>query len=112
MAAKKLKPSYRFTGLFCRMLIAGGIVFVLSGAASYFIAERMIRRPEAPAPNLLTLTLDEALDTASDEGFSLLVEKREPSSLLDEGRVLSQRPSPDMAVKQGASIRVTVATRP
>jgi beta-lactam-binding protein with PASTA domain len=112
MAEKNASIIYSFFGIFWRLALAAGIVFALTGAGSYFLAERLIERPEAPAPNLLTLELTEALERASQDGFSLIIEKHEPTDLLAAGRVLSQRPAPDIAVKQGATIRVTVAEKP
>lgn len=100
---------YTIFGIFWRLVIAGGLVFALAAAGAYLAAEQLIRTPEVEAPDLHTLSLEEAVRAASAEGFSLLLEGEEGSGLLEPGRVLSQRPGPGMWVKEGSTLRVTVA---
>lgn len=112
MAATEKKPVYSLFGTFWRLILGGAVLFAASGAGAYVLTDAIIRRQEKPAPNLVTLTIEQALDRASEEGFALRIERREGTELLDEGRILSQRPNPDMAAKAGATIRVVVATGP
>lgn len=106
------KPVYSAFATIWRLALGGVFVFALSGAAAYYISERLIERPEALTPNLVTLDLEQALEKASREGFPLIIDSREPTELLEEGRILTQRPSPEMWSKVGSAIRVTVASRP
>ncbi|MDX2177878.1 MAG: PASTA domain-containing protein [Candidatus Sumerlaeia bacterium] len=113
MAAKdSTPPSQTFFGLLWRMVVAGSLVFALAAGGAYFGVERMIRAPEADAPDLLTLGLDEALREASARGFPVRIEAEEPTGLLASGRVLSQRPLPGERVKAGAVVYLTVAAPP
>jgi beta-lactam-binding protein with PASTA domain len=103
---------YGFFGLLWRLALAGALTFGVAAAGSYVAVERLVRRGEVQAPDLLTLPLEKALNKASSEGHPLLVEAREKSDLLEPGGVLSQRPQPGTWVKEGAVLRVTVALKP
>lgn len=94
-----------------RVAIASMVVFALSAASGYAIVYRLIETPETQAPDLLALTVDEAVEKASADNFSVLIEKKEMSELLDPGRILSQRPAPGTWVKEGSRIRLTIAAK-
>ncbi|MCC6548253.1 PASTA domain-containing protein [Candidatus Sumerlaeota bacterium] len=104
--------SIGFFGLFWRLALIGVILFSVTGVAGYITAERLIRTPETESPDLLTMELTDAVTKASSLGFSIIIEKKEPTTLLKEGHVLSQRPSPGSAVKSGSTVRLTVAAKP
>ena len=112
MATKQASIIYSLWGMLWRLTLAGTVVFALTGAASYFVGRRILARQDVQAPNLITMSTDEALAKASAQGFSVLLDKREPSELLPEGHVLAQRPMPDQWVKEGACLRLTVAAKP
>jgi beta-lactam-binding protein with PASTA domain len=107
-----VKQPYGFFGLLWRMALGAVIVLGLSGAGGYYAVHRLVESPEDQAPDLLAIDLREALDKASAAGFPVIVEKREATTLLEPGRVLAQRPLPATWVKQGATIRLTVAEKP
>ncbi len=109
--ARKRK-NYTLFGLLWRLTISGAVVFALAAGGAYLAAEQLIRTPEREAPDLHALTLEEAFRTASEEGFPLRLDGEEPTSVLEPGRVLSQRPAPGMWVKEGSTLRVTIASRP
>ena len=106
-----MKQPYGFWGLLWRLTLAGGIVLGASAAGGYAAAKSMIEAPETQAPDLLTLRLNEAVEIASQQGFSVILEKKEPSTLLEAGRIISQRPAPQTWVKEGAILRLTVAEK-
>ncbi len=106
--ARKKKP-YTLFGLLWRLIVSGAIVFGLAAGGAYFAAEQLIRTPEREAPDLHALTLEEALRSASGEGFSLRLDGEEGTGVLEPGRVLTQRPAPGTWVKEGSTIRVTIA---
>jgi serine/threonine-protein kinase len=110
--SNETKAPYGFLGLLWRLALAGVIVLGLSGAGGYLAVVRLMERQESTAPDLLTLEVEEALQQASDKGFSVILEKREPTNLLESGRVLAQRPAPGTNVKVGSTVRLTIATRP
>ncbi|MCC5877503.1 MAG: PASTA domain-containing protein [Candidatus Sumerlaeia bacterium] len=103
---------YGFLGLFWRLGLAGVVVFALAGAAGYVAVERMLPVEESLAPDLLTLSVQDALEKASKAGFPIIIDGRERSNLVAEGAVLSQRPAPGTMMKNGASIRITIARKP
>jgi beta-lactam-binding protein with PASTA domain len=103
---------FTFFGLFWRVLLLGAFTMAIAGVGGYFGVKHLVENPEFTAPDLLTLTVEEALVKASDEGFPMLIEKHEPTDLIGAGRILSQRPLPDSMVKGGAVLRVTVAEKP
>lgn len=111
MAARSREP-YGFLGLLWRLALAGFLVLGLALAGGYAVAAYYIRGSETIAPDLLALSLEEAVEQASAEGFSVMLQGEEPSSLVDPGQVLGQRPSPGTIVKAGSTIRVTTASGP
>jgi len=108
----EIKVPFGFFGLLWRMTLGAVIVLGLSGAGGYYAVHHLVETPEAQAPDLLTVELLAAVDKASALGFSVIVEKRETTTLLEPGKVLAQRPAPDTWVKQGSTIRLTVAEKP
>lgn len=100
---------YGFWGLIWRMTLAGMLVLGASSAGGYFAVKHLVETPEVEVPDLLTLELADAMERASDEGFSLQLQEREATGLLAPGTVLAQHPSPGAPVKSGATIRVTLA---
>lgn len=109
------RPSQEFAGppgLFgtlWRVTLTGVFCFLLAGAAGYAAVWYLVKTPETQAPDLLALKLEEALATASQDGFSVRVAEREPSDLFDPGIIVAQRPMPGTWIKEGATIQLTVA---
>lgn len=110
--SKDAATQYGFFGLLWRLTFAGTLVLALSAAGGFAAVYYMVKTPEAQAPDLLTLDVEAALARAATEGFSVFLERKEPTELLEPGRILSQRPTPAAWVKTGATIHVTVAAKP
>ncbi len=111
MGAKE-KTQYGLFGLIWRLGVAGFLSIGLGAVACYFAVQYIVVTPEESAPDLLTMELVEAVEKASGKGFSVQIEKNESTDLVEEGRVLSQRPTPGTIVKVGSTIRLTVASAP
>lgn len=111
MSDKTTEP-YGFFGLLWRLALAGTLVFGIAGITGYMLVLRLVQTPEEIAPDLLTMEVTAALDKASGDGFSVMVERREATELLEAGKVLAQRPAPGTFVRQGSTIRLTLAARP
>jgi beta-lactam-binding protein with PASTA domain len=112
MATTSQPTLYGFFGLLWRMTLAAVILFGIAAVGGYVAAERLIRSPEAETPDLLTLDLKDAVSKSSAVGFPVMLEKREATDLLQEGKVLAQRPLPGTMAKTGAAIRLTIAAKP
>ena len=104
------KSPHGFFGILWRLCLAGVLTFSIAAAGSYVAVEQLVRTEEVEAPDLLTMDAAAALRRASGGGFALIIEGSEPSTHLDPGMVLAQRPGPGTTVKAGSVIRVTVAS--
>ncbi len=105
-------PSPGFLGLLCRMTLAGGIVFAIAAASSYFAVESLVRTEEVEAPDLLTLPLEDAVRRSSTMGFPMRIGSNEQTLILAPGRVISQRPGPGKRMKRGGTIVITLSESP
>ncbi|CAN5303294.1 hypothetical protein BH09SUM1_BH09SUM1_11020 [soil metagenome] len=112
MSSETDKTPFGFFGLLWRLMLCAAIVLPLSAAGGYFAVKKLVQTPELQAPDLLTLPVAEAVDRASAQGFPVFLEKKEPTDLMAAGKILSQRPAPGAWVKEGSSIRMTVAQKP
>ena len=101
-----------FLGLLWRMTLAGGIVFALAAASSYFAVENLVRTEEVEAPDLLTLPLEDAVRRSSTMGFPTRIGANEQTLILSPGRVISQRPGPGKRMKRGGTIVITLSESP
>lgn len=101
-----------FLGLLWRMSLAGGIVFAIAAASSYFAIESLVRSEEVEAPDLLTLPLEDAVRRSSAMGFPVRIGANEQTLILSPGRVISQRPGPGKRMKRGGTLIVTLSESP
>lgn len=104
--------TYGFFSMLWRLALAGVFLFGMAGAAGYFAVVHLVRTPETQAPDLLTLSIEDALRTASEEGFAVRIAKTEATTMLGPGRVLSQRPAPGDPVKNGSIVNLTISAEP
>lgn len=107
-ASSSAKPPGFFGTLF-RLTIVGGFLFVAAGAAGYATIYTLVKTPETEAPEVLTLSMEDALRRASAAGFALRVAGTEPSTAVEKGHVVSQRPLPGEWVKEGGTIVVVIS---
>ncbi len=112
MSPRRARPASSppgFFGTLFRLSIVGSFLFVAAGVAGYATIYMLVKTPETQAPELLTLTLEDAVRAASAEGFALRVAGSEPSTAVEKGRVVSQRPLGKEWVKSGGTIVVVVS---
>lgn len=112
MMSKDNPKIYGFFGLLWRLTLVGMIVLTLGAVGGYFAVMKMVETPSASTPDLLTLSVERAVERASKGGFSVMIAKHEASDLLDPSHILGQRPSPGIEAKVGSTIHLTVAERP
>ncbi len=96
--------------MFYRQLISGIIIFFIMAGISFGGVWYLVKTPETNVPDLLTLSLEEAVRKASNQGFNIRLENEESTDLLPPGHIISQRPEPGFPVKEGSTIRITLAT--
>lgn len=92
-----------------RLTLVGTLLWGAAAAGGYAAVYHLVKTPEVQAPDLLTLTAEEALRKASAEGFAARIDGSEPTEVIPAGHVLAQRPLPGDWVKEGATIALTLA---
>lgn len=93
-----------------RFLLYTAFFIALIVAVSYWLVVKYVRFNEPiAAPDLIGLTVDEALAKLSEQRLYLQQDNRQPSTM-PEGRIISQFPQPDQEIKTGTPIRVTVSS--
>jgi beta-lactam-binding protein with PASTA domain len=107
-SARRVGPP-GFFGTLWRLVLIGGLLFAGAGAAGYAVVQNLVQTAETPAPDLLALDAATAFERASAKGFSARIAGREPSTVLESGHVVAQRPQPGTWVKEGATIQLTLA---
>jgi beta-lactam-binding protein with PASTA domain len=86
------------------------IFFTLMIYVSYSVVGHYIRGTVTMAPNLNGLPINEALDKLKDSRIGLLLEDEQPHQFIPQGHILSQFPTADTSIKNGASIRVVISS--
>lgn len=94
-----------------RLTLVGVVLWAAAGAAGYATVYHLVKTPEVQAPDLLTLSLEEAVRKASAGGFAARVDGTEPTEVVEIGHVLAQRPLPGDWVKEGATMSLTLASK-
>lgn len=100
-----------FTLLLIALALLGTVVFVVTAGASYYIVRRQITGSDETAPNLLGMSMADALRSLNKSASSLSIklDGEEPSEMVKEGEITSQVPPANSRVKAGSSIRVKVS---
>ena len=92
--------------LFCFSILSALCVFI----ADIFIMPIYVRHGEGSyMVNIKGKAVDYAIDILSSEGHKGLVSDTLFSSSFKEGTVIDQYPSPNMRVKEGRTVRLTIA---
>ncbi|HPB30192.1 MAG TPA: PASTA domain-containing protein [Candidatus Sumerlaeota bacterium] len=92
-----------------RMAFTVTLSVALLSTLSYFVIKRFVIAPETPVPNLVGLTIEQALKIASDNRFTLLLDRYEHSTILEQGRVLSQYPPGAKLARASTPVRIVVS---
>lgn len=101
----------RFTVLFCTLCLLFAALcvgwIVIGGQlkdTSYQISKEQIRVPE-----LLYMTQEEAIETASDLGLHVIVAARQNNPVVEKELVITQKPSAGAILAQGEAIQLTLS---
>ncbi len=92
-----------------RMFVIVTMVFILLSVVSYFGIRSFVVVGEQPVPNVVGLTPAQALEQISQKKFTMTLEKYDYSTVLEEGRVMSQYPSGGVRAKIGSPVRVVLS---
>ena len=98
-----------FFGTAWRLTLIGTVLWGAAGAAGYAAVYHLVKTPEIQAPDLLTMSLEDAVRKASAGNFAARVSGTEPTDVVEPGHVLAQRPLAGDWVKEGATISLTLA---
>jgi len=98
-----------------RFLKGFGIILglVVVGVISAFaVVALLLRQEEVRAPDLTGLDVVTAIETVTQQGLQLKVERREPHPTLPRDTVISQTPAPGSGTKKGRPVRIIVSQGP
>ncbi len=98
-----------------RFLKGLGIFLLLVGigvASAFLVIALLLRQEEVRVPDLTGQDIVTALDTATQLGLQLKVDRREPNTTIAKDSVVSQSPAAGSGIKKGRQIRVVVSLGP
>ncbi len=98
-----------------RFLRGLGIFFVLAGVgvlSAFAVVALLLRQEEVRVPDLTGQDIVTTIDTLSQQGLHLKVERREPHPSYPRDTVLSQTPAGGATIKKGRPVRVVVSQGP
>ncbi len=98
-----------------RFLKGFGIVLALAGVgviSAFAVVALLLRQEEVRTPDLTGLDVVTAIETVSQQGLQLKVERREPHPTLPRDTVISQTPAPGSGIKKGRPVRIIVSQGP
>lgn len=88
------------------------IIPFVSFAAGYYLMSFVYKSPHVTTPNLIGLSLHDALDNLSATKLNLKLVGHKQDSDLPEGTILSQNPLPDSAIKIHQTIYCICSQKP
>lgn len=93
-------------------IISISIFFILGLLlANFLIMPTFVRQgEEIKVPNVCSLPLDSAVIVLKKAGLQGVVVERRPDRIIEEGRIIIQEPLPDVPVKKGRIINLTVSS--
>lgn len=92
-----------------RMLLTVLISFLILSTVSYFVIRQFIVVSEKPVPNVVGLSPEQAVRQLTSEKFSMVFDKYEYSTVLKEGRIISQYPFGGEKAKIGSPVRIVLS---
>lgn len=98
-----------------RFLRGLGIFFVLAGVgvlSAFAVVALLLRQEEVRVPDLTGQDIVTTIETLSQQGLQLKVERREPHASYPKDTVLSQTPVGGATIKKGRPVRVVVSQGP
>lgn len=108
--ASFLKGGFSFVFLLFRVGFLGALVFCIAAGASFYLLRQHITGSEEAVPNLLGMTIPDAMRSLNTSStLSLKLEGEEFSDMVKEGEITSQVPPSNSRVKAGSTVRVRVS---
>jgi len=106
IALQKRKWLWR---LIASILLMSSLVFV-TAVTAYITMVVSVKGEETSVPKLMGMTTTEAVQVLSEQDLKLrIIEKRQYSKGVEEGRVIRQEPEPGISIKRNSAIRVTLS---
>jgi len=106
------KPGSR-TFLRVLLVIAGFVMIGVLGAliANYVIMPLITGHgATVEIPDVVGLPLEEAIVVLDEQGFQAVANEKRPDTLVEEGRVVEQRPSAGIGAKKGRIVQLVVSS--
>ncbi len=98
-----------------RILKGFAILLALAGVgviSAFAVVALLLRQEEVRVPDLTGLDVVTAIETISQQGLQLKVERREPHPTLPRDTVISQTPAAGSGIKKGRPVRIIVSQGP
>lgn len=98
-----------------RFLKGFGVFLLLMGigvASAFLVIALLLHRDEVKVPDLAGQDIVTTIETLTQLGLQLKVERREPNALVPKDSVVSQTPAPGSGIKKGRQVRVVVSLGP
>jgi len=100
-----MKRFLRGVGIFLSLVSVG----ILSALA---VIALLLRQEEVRVPDLSGLDIVTVIETLTQQGLQLKVDRREPSQTVMRDAVITQTPSPGSGIKKGRAVRVVISQGP
>jgi serine/threonine-protein kinase len=87
-------------------------LFVVGLVVANFIVMPLIvkKGSEIEVPDVVGLPMEEAILRLNEQGFEAVADERRPDTLLEEGRIIEQKPRPGSKVKKGRLVQLVVSS--
>jgi serine/threonine-protein kinase len=92
-----------------------GIFFVLvavGAASAVVVITILLRQEEVRVPDLAGLDIVTVVETLSQQGLQVKVDRREPNQSVPKDSIISQNPAPGTGIKKGRTVRLVVSQGP
>lgn len=98
-----------------RFLKGFGFFLLLVGtgvASAFLVVALLLRQEEVPVPDLTGQDIVTTIETLTQAGLQLKVERREPHATFLKDVVISQTPEPGAVTKKGRQVKVVISLGP
>jgi eukaryotic-like serine/threonine-protein kinase len=93
--------------------IGAVLLLIFAGAASAVIVIAiLLRQEEVRVPDLTSQDIVTVVETLSQQGLQVKVDRREPSQSVPKDSIISQSPAPGTGIKKGRAVRLVVSLGP
>ncbi len=88
------------------------LLVVIGVASAFLVVALLLRQEEVRVPDLRGQDIVTTIETLTQVGLQLKVERREPHATLLKDTVISQTPEPGAGIKKGRQVRVVISLGP